>query len=353
MLIAAVVVGAALHQLESALLPFVVALFLSNIFRPLVSYLRSKKVPMVVAILLVLVLVGGVLIGVGFIGLSSVKSLIAAMPRYEAKWNHTILPGILHLIDNAPAEIQQQVKDLQWTNIIDVSMILGAVSVGAGTFVTLMSRLVLILLFMLFILAGNGMFARKVESAYHAKSAGRIGFILSEVEKKIRRYLITVTTINAVSGVLTVVILSIFGVDLALLWGLLTFLVNFIPTIGSIIAVVLPISVAFLQFDTVGTPITVAIILIVTQFLLGSVITPKVMGSSLNLSPLLVLISLIIWGWIWGPWGMILSVPITSTIKILLENLEGMSPIAILMGSGPGATSPPPDPDEAIIMTKL
>jgi AI-2 transport protein TqsA len=210
------------------------------------------------------------------------------------------------------------------------------VSIGAGTFVAVLSKFVLILLFMLFILAGDGMFARKVESAYHAKSAGTIGTIISEVEKKIRRYLVTVTTINVVSGVITAVILSAFGVDLALLWGLLTFLVNFIPTIGSIIAIVLPIAVAFLQFDTVGTPIVVAAVLIVTQFLLGSVITPKVMGSSLNLSPLLVLISLIFWGWVWGPWGMILSVPITSTIKILLENIEGMKPISVLMSAEPG-----------------
>jgi AI-2 transport protein TqsA len=328
-IIALVVAGAALHIMQPVLLPFVVALFLSNIFRPLVVYLRSKRVPMALILLLVVVLVGGVLFGVSMVAVSSVNSLVAAMPRYEVRWNNSLLPGIENLLDAAPAAIQQQVHTLRWSNIVQVSSIFGILYAGAGGFVAVMSGLGLILLFMLFILEGNGLFERKIRAAYPER-ADEINAVIKRIDGKTERYFITATVMNLVSAGISVVILSVFGVDLALLWGLVTFIVNFIPTIGSIFAIALPILVAFLQFDSISTPIAVAVTLIAVQFLWGSVITPRIMGSSLDLSPLLVLLSLIFWGWVWGPWGMVLSVPITSMIKIAMESIPATKPLAIL-----------------------
>ncbi len=328
-IIALVVGGAALHVMQPVLLPFVVALFLSNIFRPLVVFLRTKHVPMAVILLLVVVLVGAVLFGVSMVALSSIHSLMAAMPRYEARWNNALLPGLEHLLNAAPSAIQDQVRTLQWSNIMQVSSLFGLLFEGAGGFVSILGGLGLILLFMLFILEGNGLFDRKIHAAY-PKRAVEITAVIKRIDEKTERYFITVTLINLVSGIISVIILSAFGVDLALLWGLVTFIVCFIPTIGSIFAMALPIIVAFLQFDGISTPIEVAVTLIAVQFLWGSVITPRVMGSSLDLSPLLVLISLIFWGWVWGPWGMVLSVPITSMIKIAMESIPETKPIAIL-----------------------
>src|SRR5579883_300827 len=332
LVIALVVAGAALHIMQPVLLPFVVALFLSNIFRPLVVFLRKRHIPMGIALLLVMVLVAAVLFGVAMVAISSVQSLVAALPRYEARWNNSILPGLEQLLDSAPDAIQQQVKTLQWQNIVQVSAILGVLYAGAGGFVSVLSGLGLILLFMLFILGGYGLFERKVRAAYPER-ADDFTAVLKRIDARTERYFITVTLMNLVSGVISTVILSAFGVDLALLWGLITFLVTFIPTIGSIFALALPIMVAFLQFDSISTPIVVALTLVVVQFVWGSVITPRIMGSSLDLSPLLVLISLIFWGWVWGPWGMVLSVPITSMIKIALESVPATKPIGILMSA--------------------
>jgi predicted PurR-regulated permease PerM len=125
----------------------------------------------------------------------------------------------------------------------------------------------------------------------------------------------------------------ILGVDFALLWGFLTFLLNFIPNIGSIVSVIFPLLISFLQFDSVATPLLVLILLGATQFAMGNVVEPKLMEFSLNLSPLLVLVSLFFWGWIWGVWGMILAVPMMSTVKIIFENIETLQPIAVLMSS--------------------
>jgi len=340
-LIAVILVGATLHQLQSALLPFVVALFLSNIFRPLVRYLRNKHVPMPIAILMVVIVVGAVFFAVGLVAVSSIQSFIAAMPKYAVRWNKSILPELVSLFRNAPDDVRDQIENLQWSNLMPSASMMTVVSTGAGSLVSLLSGLVLIMLFMLFILGSNGMFLAKVKSAYPEEQSEKLTAILNKVDRKVQKYLLTVTALNLGGAIITTVILMAFGVDLALLWGLVFFLATFVPTIGSIVAIIIPIGVAFLQFDSLTTPIILTVVLISLQFIWGSGITPKLMGESLNLSPLLVLISLIFWGWVWGPWGMILSVPITSAIKILLENIDGMETIALLMSAGPSDGPPP------------
>src|SRR5579872_5082738 len=118
--IAIVVAGAALHLMQPVLLPFVVALFLSNIFRPLVVWLRKRQVPMAVALMIVLMLVGALLFGIALVAISSVHSLIAAIPRYEARWNNGILPGLENLLSSAPAALQDQLRTLEWSNLVQV-----------------------------------------------------------------------------------------------------------------------------------------------------------------------------------------------------------------------------------------
>ncbi len=331
-ILALIATGAALHLMQPALLPFVVALFLANLFRPLVALLLKRHIPMAVALIVVMLLVGAILMAVGLVAVSSVQSLIAALPRYEARWNNEILPSVMRLLENAPGALRDQVRTLQWSNLVEVSAILGVLYAGAGGFVSVLSGVGLILLFMLFILGGYGLFERKIKVAY-PEHASEFSEVIKRIDAKTERYFITVTLMNFISGLLTFAILAIFGVDLALLWGLVGFIVNFIPTIGSIFALALPIAVAFLQFSDFGTPLATSITLIVVQFTWGSFVTPRLMGARLDLSPLLILISLIFWGWVWGPWGMILSVPITSMIKIALESVPATKPIAILMSA--------------------
>ncbi len=332
-LIALIIGGAALHTMQPVLLPFVVALFLANIFRPVVGYLRHRHIPMGVALVVVMIIVGAFLVGVGAVAVSSVQSLLKAMPRYELRWNNTILPGLSHLLESAPQVIQDQVNTLKWSNLVQVSSIITMIYAGAGGFVNVLSGTALILLFMLFILGGHGLFEKKIRMAY-PEHADNLADLIQRIDAKTEKYFQTVTVVNLASGIITAGILMVFGVDLALLWGLFTFLINFIPTIGSIIALVLPISVALLQFDGLGTPLAVACTLVPIQFLWSSVVTPRIMGYSLDLSPLLVLLSLIFWGWVWGPWGMIFSVPMTSMIKIALESVDATKPVAVLMSSG-------------------
>jgi predicted PurR-regulated permease PerM len=158
------------------------------------------------------------------------------------------------------------------------------------------------------------------------------------------------TLVNLGIGGLVALLLSLFGVDFPLFWGFVAFLAHYIPSIGAIISVALPTVFFFLQFSP-GTALLVTLLNLGLQFFLGNVAEPRVMGTSLDLSPLLVLLSLIFWGWLWGVWGMVLAVPITSTLKIICENVPALAPLAILM-SGSVPHAPPvaaeaPDPAPA------
>jgi predicted PurR-regulated permease PerM len=127
------------------------------------------------------------------------------------------------------------------------------------------------------------------------------------------------------------------GVDFSLLWGLLAFLLNFIPNVGSIIAAIPAVLMALLQFGTTGALATL-VVFVVVNTVIGTLLEPRIMGQRMNLSPLIVFVSLVFWGWLWGPLGMLLSVPLTMAIRIMLEGNEQTRPFAVLM-AGPDASA--------------
>ena len=144
------------------------------------------------------------------------------------------------------------------------------------------------------------------------------------------QFLISFTTGSIVWGALTVI-----GVDFAATWGALAFFLNFIPTIGSILASIPPILIAFIQYYPSVWPGIITLVAITTiQLVIGNGVAPKVMGDRLNLSPVVVLLSLLFWGWLWGVVGALLAIPITAAIKIVCENFSELRPISVMMGSG-------------------
>ncbi len=327
-----VVIGVLLHFVSNIFLSIITALFLANIFMPLVSGLRTRKVPMIISILLVLALVGGLFFGIAKIIGVTVESIILVMPKYEAKWENVLLPQIAGILGNISDGMRKQAMDFNLTSLVPSNEMGSALSSATN----LVSGFAIILLAMLFILAANGQFKKKIGIAFPKSGSLQLTQIIQNIERSVRRYLVTTLILNTLAAVTMTVVLLLFGVDLAFLWGILTFLLMFIPTFGGLFAIVLPVLAAFLQFDTVSTPILLAITVIVTQLMIGSVLTPRVMGSTLNISPLLIIVSIIFWGWVWGLLGMILAVPITSTIAIVFQNIPALTPIAVLMSTDPG-----------------
>jgi AI-2 transport protein TqsA len=333
-----IAVGFVLHILQSILLPCVVAVFLSRIFGPLNAALRRRGVPSALSILLVLIVVSGVLAVFGFAVYSSAQSFSAALPRYEQR-SKQLLTEVSGWLAGIPW-LQAQVQHLNWQEALKATSLPAFLATTVGSFLLFFNDAFLILLFLVFILAGSEEFPRKLQRAM-PENAERLGSMMHNIEAGIRRYILTKTLFNLTTATMVTILLAAFGVDFPLLWGLLTFLAHYIPSVGAVISVSLPTIFLFLQFSP-GLALLIALLNGALQFLMGNAVEPRIMGSSLDLSPLLVLSALLFWGWLWGPWGMILSVPIMSSIKIICENVGPLRPVAVLMSGSADHGKPAP-----------
>jgi len=328
--IAVFVLGVALMQLKAVLMPFVIAILFSIIFKPLILGLREKRVPMAVALFGVLILFSSFLFLLGWVLFSSTESFVSELPKYETKMA-VIVSDVETTLLGWADRFNIQATDFQWSDAIQLSSVTAAVTSGLGSFISFVTTTFLVLLFMLFILASSGDLASKVRGAFPEQYADWMASVLKTVDSQVRQYLVTKTLISLGTGTLTWFVLRMLGVDFPLLFGFIAFILNYIPNIGSTIAVLFPFALSLLQFESLGVPLGVILGLGGTQMMMGNVVEPRIMGYSLNLSPLLILVSLIFWGWLWGMWGMVLAVPMMAAIKIVLENLEPMRPFAKLM----------------------
>ncbi len=332
-IIAFTVLVVVLNQLQELLLPFSIAVLLSIMFQPLVLYLKGKNVPIVISLIAVLVIMGLSILFFGVILYSSSGPLIAELPNYQDK--------LYDIINSAVGTLTAFSKSLG-INIesIDPGTLFGATTVSAdvlsstlATFIDFIGNTVLVLLFVLFMIASTGDLKAKVIKAYKSDESEKINNAMQNIGIQVRRYLIVKVVLNGITGLLTFLVLWILGVDFPLFWGIMAFLFSFIPTVGSVFSVGLPFILSLLQFDSLTIPLLLLILLSLIFMIIGNVVQPKMMASSLNLSVLLILVALVFWGLVWGPWGMVLAIPLTTTIKIIFANIEVLKPISVLMGA--------------------
>lgn len=329
-IIAVFVVGVTLLELKTVLMPFAIATLLSIIFKPVVMRLRERRVPLVLALLGIVVIFALVLFLVGWLLFSSVESMISALPKYEAKAS-ILIENVEMAIVTWAQRFNSQFAEFEWSDAVQWSSVTAALGTGVGSFISFVSTTFLVLLFMIFILAGAGQLAEKVRLAFPERHADRFAELIATVDSQVRQYLVTKTLISLATGFMTWLVLSLLGVDFPLVWGFVAYVLNYIPNIGSTISVIFPFLISLLEFDSLVIPIVVLLGLGALQLTMGNVIEPRLMGFSLNMSPLLIIVALIFWGWLWGIWGMILAVPLTAIAKILFENIEPLQPISVLM----------------------
>lgn len=192
----------------------------------------------------------------------------------------------------------------------------------------------LVLLYVLFFLVEQGSFPKKMKAlGLYTEGGTRFTYVLAEINTAMRKYLGVKTLTSFLTAVLCFIIFTTIGLDYALFWAFLVFLFNYIPTIGSITATVLPALLSLVQFDTLSPFLIVVIGVTAVQILVGNILEPRLMGNSLNISPLVVVLSLILWSMLWGIVGMLLSVPITVAIIIICAQFPSTRPIAILLSS--------------------
>ncbi len=323
------VAGIFLQQAKPVLFPFFLAVFLSFILSPILDFLTSKKIPRAVSILFIIIFSFFIIYLLGLLFYSSGKTFASEFPKYGQK------------ISSILASIQEQLKhtfpkweSVDWVGQLNINKIGSFLLASLGPFFSFIALLFLIFVFLIFILAGRGNIKTKIEKSFSKERASRIIDVIQKIDKQIQRYLAIKTVVSFVTGVLATVVLVIFGVDFAIVFGFFTFILNYIPNIGSIIATALPLTVAVFQFETLWPAFWILIILGSIQMTIGNFVEPRVMGEGLGLSTLVVLFFLFFWGWLWGIAGMILAVPTVAIVKIVCDNIPPLSFIGELMSKG-------------------
>lgn len=319
---AAVIVGAGMVQMRAILAPFLFALLIAIAGALPLRWLQNRRVPGPVAAILVASLFCGILILLGAIAAESVDGLAEALPGYRSDFGALFERVQAHL---APYGLQLPSR----INQIDEQVIMGvATSVlqGAARSLSSVATALVILVFLLLEAADYRVKFRAALS--DTVDVGR----LEKVTVDVQRYLFVKTVTSAVTGVLIWILCAVVGVDFPVLWGLTAFVLNYIPVVGSIIAAVPSVLLGCISLTWLGV-LVLAIGYIVVNTAVSNFLEPTLMGRHLGLSPLIVFMSLVFWGWAWGPIGMFLSVPITMMVKILLENSDDLRWVATLMGS--------------------
>jgi AI-2 transport protein TqsA len=312
--LAGVAITMGLAFTRPVMVPLVVAIIIYYLVSPIADVLEIRvKFPRWLSTFVVMLIVGLVVAAVGLLFLTSMRGLAGSADVYQVR-----------LLDVA-AQISGWLDRMGFTLSRDA--VVSAVSdlptarvreFGPGLAISLVQNSVLVMLFVIFLLLG-----RTRQLIKHP--------VFRQIDRDIRRYLVLKTLISLATGVCIWVILTSFGVELALVFAVMTFILNFIPSIGSIIATLLPIPVALVQFETLGPVIAIVVLSVLVQMIIGNGIDPLLMGQNLNLSPVTILAALVFWGLLWGVVGMLLAAPLTAILRIVLAQFETTRPMSELL----------------------
>jgi predicted PurR-regulated permease PerM len=333
---AAVVIVWGLQYLQPIMLPFALAVFLSVLALPVLGGLRNRGVPGWIAIAVSMSVVVGVFALFLLTASASFTDFQEALPRYQdgfqqlrAQWTTSI--------ESSTSLLQEGDVNafLQNVDLYDPARIFEVAGTTLGRAATFVGQGLLVLLIMVFVLAEAMVFPQKLEAIFGDGVTGeeRMRTVITEVQQ----YLGIKTLVSLATGLLIGVWCWALNLDFAVLLGLIAFALNYIPTVGSIIASVPAIALSLiLTGGSFAHALFVAAGYAVVNTVFGNFIEPSLMGRRLGLSTLVVILSLLFWGWVWGPIGALLSVPLTMIVKISLENTQDLRWIAQLLDKQPG-----------------
>jgi len=326
---AVVVVLAGFKAAQTLIIPFLLALFLAIICFPAVAWMTSKKVPVGLAVLAVVVVLLAAFSGFGAIVGGSVDDFTAFATQNQARFDG--------LVKSASAWFEARDIDpasLDLLNMLQPGKLINLLGGVLKNLAGVLSNFFLILLTMIFMLFEAASIPTKVQAAV---GPGRFDIEnMRHAVIQVQRYLGLKTLTSLGTGLLVGLWTAILGLDFAVVWGLLAFLLNFIPSIGSIVAAVPAVLLGLIQ-GGLGYAILIAVGYVVVNIGIGNFVEPWLMGRTLGLSTLVVFLSLVFWGWMWGSIGMLLSVPLTMIIKILFENTDDLQWISIMLDNRRGA----------------
>lgn len=324
-LAAFVVTIAGIKAAGALVVPFLLAVFLAVVCLPLLVWLEQKGVPELLGLLLILAVVVGAWAALALLVGTAVADFTRSVPLYQERLRAIVgeawvwLQGYGLTIDRSALD-----------GIFDPGRIMRLVASTLNSVGAILKNAFLILLMFTFLILEGTAIPQKIRLIRNGKHGALDSY--TAITRGVNRYLAIKSVTSFATGAFVYVLLQFLGVDFPVLWALLAFLLNYIPNIGSLIAAIPPILLALVQLG-VGYATATATGFLLVNVMIGSIIEPRVMGRGVGLSALVVFLSLVFWGWVLGPIGMLLSVPLTMAIKIALAENESTSWIAILLGS--------------------
>jgi predicted PurR-regulated permease PerM len=320
-----------LQQFQGILKPLFVAIFLGFLMHPIHRWLTKRGIPSIPAYGVILTIVALAFFAVGSMMYANITEVSRKLPGYE----HRLEGMVLDLAARTPfKELKLEHGFLRKIHIAPQELLTGFGS-ALGHFGDFTSAAALMLVYLLFLIAEKVSFPPRMTLAFGPVQGAHVMEVVESISQAISEYIAVKTFVSALAGVLSYAVLAVFEVDFAASWGILIFLLNYIPYLGSLVAVALPIVLSFVQFpeNEIWKAIVITISLIGVQQGIGTFVEPRMAGHRLDVSPLLIVLSLAFWGAIWGPVGMILAVPLLVIVKIVLENIPETRPIATLISN--------------------
>ncbi|MGM0519530.1 MAG: AI-2E family transporter [Campylobacterota bacterium] len=322
----------ALSTLNNILTPIAIAILIWFLINALANQIRTlpyfdSNIGNFLAIPLSLTIIFSTMFVMGSFIASSIGDLGGTISQLDSKFNNIVAK----ISETSGFDISEK-----FNKVFEQFSFASIVNKIIAAFSTIVGNIMQILLYVLFLLIDQRFFNAKINAIFknndHRK---KVKSILESISDTIRMYISITTIISMSTGLLTYFICEFFSLQGAVLWGFIAFILNFIPTIGSVIAVVLPTAFAFVQFDDLSNIVFLVASLGTIQFLIGNIVYPRLMGNRLNISQFVVILSLVVWGAMWGTVGMFLSVPLMMILLIILSQFDNTKSLAILI-SGDG-----------------
>ncbi len=312
-LIAIISVAFALYFTRPIMIPFILALFVRILIDPIIDFqTKNLRVHRIVAIIVAIFIIIGLFVIIIPIIIDSLAIFLKSADDYNYKVL-LLIETVINKLQYFDIEINNEIIRESFLSLPFLDWASSALSNGAN----FVAKFFLVVIMTLFLLVGS--------------TGAKKSQTWENINNQVKKYIFVKFITSAVTGIIAGLIYWFLGLDLAIIFGTLTFLLNFIPTFGSIIAVLLPLPVAFLQFDDPAIIMMIIILPAIGHMIIGNIIEPKMFGQAFDLHPVTIIVALISWGMLWGITGMLLAAPLTAIMRISFNNFDTTRPFALLL----------------------
>ena len=318
-----VIIIAGVKMASQVVVILFLAIFISSIFSTLLKVLQKKHIPRLFSYFIILLIVSGIGVMLAYVINISLNDFLTNLPTYEEKLKNTIL-NLLHFAQDSGIQIDKA----KIMGALNFNSFFGFTTNIIGSIGTFLSKFLLVVIGVAFILAESKSFQTKLKVIFRNNAKKLEHFNLFSFN--IQKYFVVKSFTSFLTGFIITIVLTLFGVDYPVLWGVIAMLFNFVPVVGSIIASIPAVLLTFMNLD-INTTIWVIVLYVIINISISNILEPKLMGKELGLSPLVIFFSLIFWGYILGIVGMFLAVPITMTLKIAFDSNTSTHWLGILM----------------------